>query len=382
VSTGLEQRLRDELRVLADRVGIEDVRPLRQPRRGARHVSAQWLAPVAAMAAIALVTGGLMVARNELHASASASASAGGLAAPVDPRVIAVAASATSGAGSVIKLISVRDGTVVKAFPQRAASGGSGLALSPDGSVVFLASEDVPLSEIPVAAGRPVSLGPGAFPSVSPDSEYVAYATGAAQTKVAIRNLRTGHTRKIDLAGVLGASSSLVDLDSVAWLGDGSQLIAVPQPVSMLTRRDNAKTVTACGQQDSPRGLCVVVINVGRELTVHRVFVRGVTTRSVYLLLGGDLTARRAFYVALRAGNGEVIDRVAITGDRAAARPIATVPRRAFVQAIAPDGDRIIYEPSSSRPSLWVGTITHGQVTSRRRLFSGTSQFVLYQVAW
>jgi hypothetical protein len=385
VSTGLEQRLRQELRLQADRVGAEDLRPLRQPRAASRG-SAQWLGPVAAMVAIAVVTGGLMVTRNALHSYASPTELV--RTAPPEPSLLAVAGSSLSGSANVIKLISVRDGKVVRQFPQPVAYGGSGLAFSPDSASVFLATQEVRISAISAGSGKSVSLARGLYPAVSPDSKYLAYATGSAMTRVAIRNLASGRTRSIDLAGQLGAGASLQSLGStITWLGDGTQLIAVPAPDAArlsLSPGGGARAgpVNACGQQNSSRGLCVVVVDIGRTLSAHQVFIRGTSAQDDYLLLGGDLTASRAFFIAQAQASPDVVARVTIGRGTAVARPVLRVPQHGVALAMAPDGDQVIYQPRSSRSTLWAGTVRHGRVTRPHLLLVGTRRFAFYQVAW
>jgi WD40-like Beta Propeller Repeat len=382
VITGLEQRLRAELRVLADQVGAEDLRPLRRPYPAAGVASAHWLGPVAAMVAIAILTGGLMVARNALHAHAAPSATA--LFYPPDPGVIAVAGSGPTGRWNAIKLISVSDGKVVRDLPLRETPPGSGLALLPDGSAVFVATGNARLSSLSVATGRSISFGPGQSPSVSPDSKYLAYATGEATTKLAIRNLSTGQTRRIDLSGVLGANSSLEGHGSIAWLGDGTQVIAVPQPAAVVGSPAASGSVsgrsTACGEQDSPRGLCLIVVDIGKRLSPHLVFVPGVSIENVFQMLGADLTASRAFFVSEVEGTTDMVSRVTITRGKAVTRELAPVPGHDMAFAISPDGDRVAYQGSES--AVFIGTIRHGRITSSRGLLNATNRFIPYQVSW
>jgi len=105
MSTRLEQRLREELQHLAHQVAPADLRPLRRPAPAARaRVPDRLLGPIAAMTAIAILTGGLMVARNVLRAHA-ASDSALALAAPVDPADLAVQGVPPAGGHGQVRLI-------------------------------------------------------------------------------------------------------------------------------------------------------------------------------------------------------------------------------------------------------------------------------------
>ena len=387
MSTQVEQRLRQELRNLADQVGTADVRPLRQPRRRS---SAAWLGPVAAMAAIALVTGGLMVARNSLHAHASA---ASGLVAPPDPAVIAVAGSPTSGDQKTIKLVSVRDGSVSLALRLADNAADTGVALAPDGGSVYLGTQGMRLTALSLTTGRSAVIGTGQSPSVSPDSKHVAYVTGRALTKVAVEDVATGRTRTINLTGVIGQHSFLQSPDAVAWLGDGSQVVAVPQPAysplvsyhyshGERASTGSAEWVNDCGQQNSPLGVCVVVINVGRVLSARAVFIRGLPPKQGYQLFGADLTASRVFFVAAstKGFKSHVITRVTLSRGKAEAHRFLSLRFHGIAVAVAPDGDRVIYASPTRRPAVWVGTVSRGRIVSRYQLAS--AWFGFNQVGW
>jgi hypothetical protein len=68
----LEDRLRSELRQIADSVDETAFRPLRAPARGRSHGLVRWLAPVAAMAAVLGVIAGINLARSPAPHSATA----------------------------------------------------------------------------------------------------------------------------------------------------------------------------------------------------------------------------------------------------------------------------------------------------------------------
>jgi hypothetical protein len=390
MSTRLEQRLREELQHLAQQIAPADLRPLRRPppRAGAR-VPDRLLGPIAAMTAIVILAGGLMVARNALRAHA-ASDSVVALAAPVDPVEMAVEGVPPAGGPGQVRLTSVATGRVVRMLPISA--GGNGIALAPDATTLFVLEPNLRLTQVTIATGKQMVIGTASYPAVSPDSKYLAYAIGSAMTQVAVRNLDTGATRTISLRPWVGSDSSVLNQGGLTWLGDSSEVVAVSEPDAIATSTSamfktaaphaGAPRSNACGQQDATAGLCAVVINTtARRLSAHRIFVTGVAGQPISVL-SGDLLAKRSFYLGAGQVYTRQIDRVSLDARGAVAREVAALPSRSIALAMAPDGDRVVYRLATALPqSLWVATISRGKLT-RRRLLVSDAGFQFNQVAW
>ncbi len=432
-----EHRLRQEMHELAQSLAPDDLRPLRQPppalarRPGCFEPSGpparqapepmRWLGPLAAMAAIALLAGGLLAARNALHARASQDPPA---VAPVDPGVIAVTGMRGAGEDSVIKIMSARDGRVARTI--RLATDGNGLAIAADARSLFVVGADLRINQVSVATGESRPVAAGAYPAPSPDSRTLAYASGQNFTDVAIRDLGTGHTRSISLLPLMGGDSSLLNQGGLTWLGNGTQVVAVPEPdpvpvtggtpgkpVKAAGSDTSIKPVasgrfvtaprpsprssprysprsspgssqrTACGQQTAPGGLCVIVVDIGaRGLRARQVFVPHVTRAGPLDVLSGDLTAKRSFVVAQPGRDSDVVERITLAGDRVTVRRLVTLPSGAYAVAVAPDADRLLYLPRSSPAALWVATMLRGHLIDARELLTDTRGFELDQAGW
>ena len=425
-----EHRLRQEMHELAQWLAPDDVRPLRQPppdlaRRpgrfeppggpaGQAREPGRWLGPVAAMAAIVLLAGGLLAARNALHARASQDPPA---AAPVDPGVIAVTGMLAAGEDSVIKIISARDGRVAKTI--RLVTAGNGLAIAPDAKSLFVVGADLWIKQVSVATGKSRPVAPGAYPAASPDSRTLAYASGQDFTDVAIRDLGTGHTRSISLLPLMGADSSLLNQGGLTWLGNGAQVVAVPEPdpvpvsggtpgkpvrhagqdtpikpvgsARFITAGGSARpsplpllrSRTACGQQNSRSGLCVIVIDIRAQgLRARRVFVPQVTSAGPLDAISGDLTAKQSFVVAQPGSDSDVVERITLASGNATARRLVTLPGGTYAVAVAPDADRVLYLPHGSPATLWVATMARGHLAHARELLTDTSRFEFDQAGW
>jgi sugar lactone lactonase YvrE len=95
---------------------------------------------------------------------------------------------------------------------------GNGFALAPDGASVFVVGlvrrggrEAIEIREISVATHRIRFIADGAYPAVSPDGRYLAYATGAGFRRLAVRDLRTGRTRVINVTGLIGRDATFLN---------------------------------------------------------------------------------------------------------------------------------------------------------------------------
>jgi hypothetical protein len=383
----LETRLRQELQDLAQRVAPADLRPLPEPR-GGRRIAVRWMAPVAAMAAIALVAGGVALARHDVPAPVSPSHERAGR--PADPPYVALAGESSKATHQAIRLISPVSGQLVKQFPRIGT--GNGFAVSPDGRSVFvvqLARRVIGIDQISVGTGKVTFLAPGAYPAVSPDSRHLAYATGRRFTEIAVRDLRTGTTRVIGLSRQMGPGGEFLNQGTVLWLGS-RELLAVPgiEAIAASAGAPARSRAAAAGCAKDPgggghAGLCAFVIRVGprglsdREIVLPSWWANGIAVQ------GPDLARPGSF---LRAATGwksaGSVSRLTVSGSRVTARQIAPLPEGAMPVAIAPDGDRVLYLVGHTPPALWVASIRNGRLTGQHLLYTDNSRFGIGDVAW
>lgn len=378
------------MRALAERLAPGDLRPLRQPDRVGR-MPRQLLGPAAAMLVVAVLASGLMIARNVIHARASGNP-AGFRRVPADPDEIAVIGASSTELGNSIKLISVTTGRVIQTVSQPTDS--NGLALSPDGKSLFVVAPRLKLRQISLTTGKSSYLAAGAYPAVSPDGRYVAYATGGGFTQVAIRNLGTGATRSVSLTSLIGVGSSLLNQGGLTWLGDGRTLVAVaePDPIAAVARVwanpgwSDQLTVSrhaTCGQQDAKLGLCVVVIQVAHaRLAAHPIYVTGLAASAPVALLSGDLAARQAFFIAQTTMPVTVVSRVSLGRRHATVSKLVPLPAEALAVAMAPAGDRVLYLTTSEPAKLDVATVSADRLTKARVLLTDTRRYAFSQAAW
>jgi hypothetical protein len=366
---------------LAQRIAPGDLRPLRPPPPSAWSPGHRyWLTPAVALATIALVTSGVVVARNTLHRHQTPS-TAEALQVPPDPAVVAVSSP------HQVRLLAATTGRLVKSFPVTTTR--NGLALAPDAKSMFVVGPSLTLSQVSVATGKSYVIDTGAYPAVSPDSHYLAYATGTSFTQVAVRDLRSGHTRAISLASLLGAQSSLLNQGGLTWLGNGRQIVAVsePDPVTAYLLRAGHQTAgqpkrTACGQQTSQRGLCAIVIDVASSKLAARPIYLPLPVHQDLDLISGDLTASASFFIAQSRLPETVVDWVRLGGRAPLVRRLVELPWHSLAVAMAPGSDRLIYARLGSRPSLWVATVRGRRLTRERLLIADSRRFEFSLVAW
>jgi hypothetical protein len=351
------------------------------------------MAPVAAMAAIAAVAAGLALAGQRqiiapvtrLHQPPVSA----------DPPLVAVAGMSGSGTSNSIVMMSPRTGRVAGVVAR--VGTGNGFALAPDTKDVYVvgpAGKSIMIRQIAVATGRLRYVADGAYPAVSPDSRYLAYATGGKFAEIAVRDLRTGGTRVINLRSLIGAGGNFLNGGTVTWLGDGTEILAVPGGIAVATDAGTtsvAGTVrTAGGSRPALSSLRAVVVRVRPGgLSARRISFR-VPLHPFFSVIRGDLRRRRSFLMALGGSPATgtrkqvmgTLTEVNLRGRGAVERTIARLPSQVMPVEIAPDGDRILYLLGHAPPALWAATIRNGRRVGRHRLFTDTPKFEFDQAAW
>ncbi len=345
------------------------------------------MAPLAAMAAMVVVIGGLVLLQRTTPP-------VNGNGRTADPPLVAIAGISGSARAPAysIEMVSPRTGRVAKVVPR--AGTGNGFALSPDSKNVFVVSfSHFPpqIRRISVATGKISFVADGVYPAVSPDSRYLAYATGESYTEIAVRDLRTGGTRVINLRSLMGKDGPFINGGTVTWLGDGTEILAVPGAVGVSLGGSTSVTGTggaASGSRAAPARFRAVVIRVRPAgLAARRIWVAG---RDPSLsVIRGDLSKRRSFLIARQgwpaAGTGKAVMgalvEATLRGRGVVVRRIASLPARIMPVAIAPGGDRILY--LDGRPTaLWAATIRNGRLLGQHHLFTNTPKFKFNQAAW
>jgi hypothetical protein len=359
----------------------------------------RWLVPLAAMAAVVVVIGGVALAAGRVPSGAARAAGprpgpARGLPSghAADPPAFAGNVQSRAGTRQWIKLFSPVTGRIVH---QVAAFGdtltGNGMALSPDSRFIYATlSRPGPISihRISVATGRRAFIADGAQPAISPDGRYLAYATGRHFNSLAIRDLRAGTTRTVDLARVIGADSELLN-GQITWLGSGAQIVVMPAGFSFTSSRvqpssrnrsSRAAARASCDQQRAPNRLCLVLVSLtGRLPQATRIFVPGSWSMP---LISGDANVSHTLLLAGTSAGQQRIGVATVSAARVTMRLMIGMPPRSLPLAFAPAGDRILYLQSRGPPSLWIATISDRGLADIRRLFTDNSHFAIDGATW
>ena len=378
---------REEPGARDERITPGQLRPGRAPRSAAQSGARRWLA---ALAAVAVVAGGVALAGELTSGNGPATAALpsplSGL--PVrpaaDPPAFAGVLQSRTSARQWIKLFSPVTGRVVRSVA--AGGGGNGFALSPDSRVVYVVGPvkgQIRIERISVATGHGSFVADGAQPAVSPDGRYLAYATGRLFTRLAIRDLRTGVTRVVNLASLIGSASGLLN-GQVTWLGSSAQIVAMPMPfgtaVAARTPSARAAARNSCGRQSQPGRTCVIVVDLsGGHPVARRVRLPGSWSGG---LISGDVASGHTLLVTRSLVSQPEIGAATISAAGVTVRDVAALPRDALPEAFAPGGDRILYVRGHGRPTLWVATISGGRLSGARRLFTDDSKVGFGGAAW
>jgi hypothetical protein len=395
--TGIEHRLRQELKTQAERISAAQLRPLTAPRTRSQSRARRWLAPLAALAAVVVVIGGVALTVGRLPSrpvpvSAPRLAPFGGLPSrpAADPPAFAGVLQSRTGSEQQVTLLSPLTGRIrhrVTIF------GGSltdnGMALSPDSRFVYVTLSgpgQIHIDRISAATGHRSFVADGAQPAVSPDGRYLAYATGRQFTGIAVRDLASGRTTMIPLRSQLGADASLL-AGQVSWLGNGTQIVVMPtpDPTADAARSPAAAARNSCGRQSSAGRLCLVLVSLGQGRP---------RARQAYLpgnwgnqpVISGDVAGSSTFLVAGSSAGHPLFGAATVSAAGITVQQVAPLPHGALPVAFAPGGDRFLYlivsRPGHPQPALWVATISGSRLSGVHRLFTDNAKVAVDWAAW
>jgi hypothetical protein len=97
----------------------------------------------------------------------------------------------------------------------------------------------------------------------------------------------------------------------------------------------------------------------------------------------GDVARPNVLMTTVGAlGAGQEIWAATIGARRVGLTRLAALPANALPEAIAPDGDRLVYITGSRPPALWIAKVGNGRLTARRKLYTDTPQASAGNVAW
>ncbi len=395
--TEIEHRLRQELKTQAERINPAQLRPLTAPRSRGQSRARRWLAPLAALAAVVVVIGGVALVVGRLSSAPiqpSAPPPAPSGLQPsrpaADPPAFAVVLQSRTGSQQWVKFLSPLTGRILRQAGSFAGSlTDNGMALSPDSRFLYVTLSgpgQIHIDRISVATGHRSFVADGAQPAVSPDGSYLAYATGRQFTEIAVRDLTSGRTMVISLPSQIGADASLL-AGQVSWLGNGMQIVAMPtaDATAVAARSPVAPPRSSCGQQSLPDRLCLVRVSLSHgKLRANLAYVPGNWGHQP--LISGDVAGRSTFLLAGSTDGRALFGVATVSAAGVTMRRVAALPQGALPMAFAPGGDRILYVRVSGhghpQPTLWAATISSGRPSGQHLLFTDGSKAAVGWAAW
>lgn len=327
-------------------------------------------------------TGQLESARGA-NASATATVVAARLATAstgVSPAVF-VASSSKNDLSSVVKLYSARTGRVLA---QLASFGdnftNNGLALSPDGRYVYvtlIGKTDLYIEKISTSTRRRTFLAYGDQPAVSPNGRYLAYSTGLDDDYLTVRQLASGRTTTFDLSAAIGKRASLLG-GQIAWLGNGTEIAALPEPDLTPTASSNSPRAAATGAcRWAGDKMCLIVVDIASATTSSRVFLLPGSPGDIGQL-GTYGPSKDALSLVVGTPDRTLVERVTIS-HKAAREQVLTSLSSVLVMAVNPSADGVLYLVGHAPPALWAAQIRRGRLVSAHRIIPNSR---LESVAW
>jgi hypothetical protein len=296
-----------------------------------------------------------------------------------DPPSFAAVAS-DGGLTSTVELRSAATGRVLKRIATFGESfTNNGLAVSPDRSEVYvtlIGRRHLRIERVAVADGRRTFVAAGEEPALSPNGRRLAYVAARphrSQT-LAVRDLRSGRTRTVDVGRLMDRSVDLFN-GTVTWLRGGSDVVAIPGEIPIAA--GGARPATGAADPTCASATCLIVVHTtGRRLRAHRVVLS--REPNATMRFAGDGAHRGSLLLADSSAGPTTVDRVSLHGTRADVVRLLSLDITLPV-AFSPSGARLLYLVGHSPPALWVARIGRGHLVHPHRLLRDAR---LGGVAW
>ena len=289
----------------------------------------------------------------------------------------------------------MKTGSVVRTL----ADGVGQVALSPDGLVAYYEGDSPArpgIFSVPVVGGTPVLVASGSAPAVSPDNSRLAFALPGTANVVGIYDVAARTTQRVNVTQLVGAGYHLENTGSLVGWVSNTLLVAIPLHDATFTFARSAgdgSSVRLASTESS--GQKAVVIDLPHANSAHEF---GISLSGGIQGVGGPGPSRGILLVATHTA----IDRFAITPTSITRVGTVSIPTRALVQALSPDGLKAFYlmpggassppptapgarvantaptAPYRSGVQLWEATV--GTTLTSPRLVFDNAQ--LYGAAW
>ncbi len=299
------------------------------------------------------------------------------------------------GGGFSLVVRSVKTGSVVRTL----AHGVGQVASSPDGLVAYYEADSPAhpgIFSVPVTGRAPVLVASGSAPAVSPDDSKLAFALPGTANVVGIYDVATRRTQRVNVTQPVGAGYHLENTGSlVAWVSNTLLVaIALHDATFTFARSVGDGSSVRLARADSSAEK-TVVIDLAHANSAHEF---GIALSGGIHGVGGPGPSRGMLLVATQTA----IDRFMVTPTSITRVGTVSIPTRALVQALSPDGLKALYlvpggassppptapgagvantaptAPYRSGVQLWQATV--GTTLTSPRLVFDNAQ--LYTAAW
>ncbi len=260
----------------------------------------------------------------------------------------------------------------------------NGLAESADGRDVYvtlIGKTNLYIEQISTVTKKQILVLDGVQPAVSPDNQYLAYAPGPDYMNIlAVRDLSSGKTIRINLSNLLGPSTDLLNA-TITWLGDGSDVVIRPgyevTPANSGAASDKAPLADSCSSASS-KATCLIVVHFDSSkgtLAAHIVVIHD---------LGGNFSVisaadsdPRSLVLAIWGTKTDLYE-ITLSGSAVHVIRLLTLP---MVLPVAFDllGTHLFYIVGHGPTALWVAKIASGRLDQAHRLISNPD---LSDIAW
>ena len=239
------------------------------------------------------------------------------------------------GGGFSLDVRSAKTGSVVRTL----ADGVGEVALSPDGFVAYYdagSPERQGIFSVPVRGGTPVRVGSGSAPAVSPDNLKLAFAFPGTANMVGIYDVAARTTQRVNLTQLVGAGYHLESTGSLlAWVSN-TLLVVIPMhdaSVAFGRSAGDGSSVRLASTESSAQK--AVVIDLAHANAAHELGI----SLAESIQAGGPGPSRGILLVATQTA----IDRFIVTPTSITRIGTVPIPKSAIVQALSPDGLKVLY---------------------------------------
>ncbi|MFZ0042439.1 MAG: hypothetical protein WAK93_14100, partial [Solirubrobacteraceae bacterium] len=223
--------------------------------------------------------------------------------------------------------------------------------------------------QVHVPDGARTFLTDGYAPTVSPNSQQLAYLTGKNDSKLLVRDLASGATRSIDLAPWIDDSADLFN-GRMVWLVGGSTLAVVPadDAISDLSTTPGSHPERAHGCGDRSRSGCVILIAAPRAGPLR--YLKRVSVPDLDVINVAAIASDADDQLILATDNGTGTTRIgtlSLADSTASLTTLYSVPG-ATPEAFDSTGTHIIYSNEHHPPELIAAVIGRRGLLDRRVL--------------